>query len=103
MNVTYDKLSSERYSARDTAKPINFYCNAPTAQAVHLVGDFNGWDPDSHAMTRRVDGWWFLQVSLSHGHHQYRFLVDGKPTLDPRATGVARNELGEEVSLVAVS
>jgi hypothetical protein len=54
-------------------------------------------------MERRVDGCWFLQVLLTHGHHQYRFLVDGKPILDPHATGVAHNEVNEEVSLVAVS
>jgi hypothetical protein len=42
-------------------------------------------------------------VPLSHGHHQYRFLVDGKPMLDPQAMGIARNEQNEQVSLVAVS
>jgi hypothetical protein len=31
------------------------------------------------------------------------FLVDGKPTLDPRAQGVAPNEANEKVSLLAVS
>jgi 1,4-alpha-glucan branching enzyme len=41
-------------------------------------------------MQRRDDGWWFIQVMLIHGHHQYRFLVDGKPVLDPRAAGVGR-------------
>lgn len=90
-------------SARDMAKPINFYCDAPKAQAVHVVGDFNRWNPSTHPMERRVDGWWFLQVPLTHGHHQYRFLADGKPMLDPHATGVAHNERNEEVSLIAVS
>jgi 1,4-alpha-glucan branching enzyme len=84
-------------------KPINFYCAAPKAKVVYLVGDFNGWDPTSHPMERRVDGWWFRQVRLAHGHHQYHFLVDGTPTLDPRATGVSRNARDEEVSVVAVS
>jgi hypothetical protein len=50
-----------------------------------------------------VDGWWFIQVPLTHGHHQYRFVADGKPMLDPHAAGVARNERNEEVSLVAAS
>ena len=35
-------------------------------------------------MQRRDDGWWFIQIMLPHGHHQYRFLVDDKPVLDPR-------------------
>jgi hypothetical protein len=54
-------------------------------------------------MKQRPDGAWYLQTPLSHGHHHYQFLVDGKPVLDPRAQGVARNEKGEKVSLVSVS
>jgi len=84
-------------------KPINFYCTAPKAQTVALIGDFNGWDPASHPMQRRIDGWWFLQIPLVHGHHQYLFLVDGAPTLDPHATGASRNERYSRVSLIAVS
>ena len=91
------------YSAREMAKPVNFYCAAPGAKSVTLAGDFNEWDPSSLPMKRRVDGCWFLQVPLTHGHHRYRFLVDGRPMLDPHATGVARDERNEEFSLVAVS
>jgi len=54
-------------------------------------------------MQRLVDGWWSARVELCHGHHQYRFLVDGRPMLDPHATGVARDEQDEHVSLIAVS
>ena len=102
MNITFGKPRSDRYSAKGMAKPINFYCDAPNAQTVQLVGDFNNWNPATLPMERREDGWWFLQVPLTHGHHQYRFLVDGRPMLDTRATGVTHNECGEEVSLVAV-
>ena len=56
-----------------------------------------------YLMKKQADGSWFTQVSLNHGHHHYQFLVDGKPTLDPRAQGVARNERNEKVSLLSVS
>ena len=85
------------------AKPVNFFCVAPEAQSVTLVGDFNDWRPNAHAMERQTDGSWHLQVPLNHGHHHYAFLVDGKPVLDPRAMGIARNEKNERVSLIAVS
>jgi 1,4-alpha-glucan branching enzyme len=98
-----EQLNNHGYSAKNMAKPVNFYCWAPNAKTVHLAGDFNRWDPKSFPMERRVDGWWFLQVPLTHGHHQYHFLVDGEPVLDPQATGVASNVANEEVSLVAVS
>ena len=85
------------------AKPVNFVCVAPQARQVHLAGDFNDWHPTAHPMHRQPDGNWLLQVHLSHGHHHYRFLVDGKPVLDPHAQGVARDHEGAKVSLVAVS
>ena len=85
------------------AKPISFFCTAPGAESVFLVGDFNAWDSTAHPMERRMDGSWFLQVPLPHGHHRYQFLVDGKPMLDPKATGIARNPWNERVSLIAVS
>ena len=74
MNITFDKSTNDRYSARNMAKPVNFYCSAPTAQFVSLVGDFNGWNPLANPMRRQPDGCWFAQVQLSHGHHRYCFL-----------------------------
>jgi hypothetical protein len=54
-------------------------------------------------MKKSFEGSWTVQIQLSHGHHHYQFLIDGKPTLDPRAQGIARNEKNEKVSLLAVS
>jgi 1,4-alpha-glucan branching enzyme len=95
------RIGNGRYSAHNSHKPISFFCAAPRAKLVELVGDFSHWQP--LPMSRSVDGWWLAQVELCHGHHRYRFLVDGQPTLDPRATGIVRDEHGERVSLVAVS
>jgi 1,4-alpha-glucan branching enzyme len=103
MSTTLDRPSGTHDQPTRTSKPINFYCFAPEAQAVFLMGDFNRWNPASLPMQRKPDGWWFLQVPLLHGHHQYQFLVDGTPTLDPHATGVTRNERYARVSLIAVS
>jgi 1,4-alpha-glucan branching enzyme len=103
MNSTLGRSTNDRYSAQNMVKPVNFYCLAPTAQFVCLVGDFNGWNPLANPMCRQVDGCWFVQVKLTHGHHRYCFLVDGEPTLDPRGAGITCNERNERVSLIAVS
>ncbi len=95
--------TTNRYSARNMAKPVNFFCSAPGARNVCVVGDFNEWQPGAHPMERQPDGSWKAVLSLNHGHHHYRFLVDGKPTLDPRATGTAHNEKHERVSLISIS
>lgn len=91
-----------RLLPKKTVKPVNFICMAAEAKFVSLVGDFNQWQPHATPMKRQPDGCWLVQVSLGPGHHHYQFLVDGKPALDPRAQGIARNERGEKVSLIAV-
>jgi 1,4-alpha-glucan branching enzyme len=85
------------------SKRINFFCIAPRASCVTVIGDFNDWAPDHTPMKRQPDGAWHAQILLHHGHHHYQFLVDGVPTLDPRAQGIARNHRNERVALIAVS
>jgi 1,4-alpha-glucan branching enzyme len=96
-------FTPDRYSAKKMAKPVNFVCVAPGATQVHLTGDFNAWDPLANPMRRQPDGAWLIQMPLHHGHHHYVFLVDGKPVLDPKAHGVARDPKGHRVSLIAIS
>ena len=82
---------------------VDFFCHAPEAKQVSLIGDFNGWEPTANPMNRMPDGGWVLRLELPHGHHQYLFLVDGKPMLDPNAMGKVHNERNETVSLIAIS
>ncbi|MCL4854318.1 MAG: thioredoxin domain-containing protein [Verrucomicrobia bacterium] len=93
----------ERYSAKRTRHHVNFFCEAPEAKSVRLVGDFNEWDPAATPMKQMPDGRWMASLELPHGHHRYLFIVDGTPTLDPKASGVARDDRNRPVSLIAVS
>lgn len=92
-----------RYSPKRNLHRANFFCLAPQARQVSLLGDFNHWNPAAAPMRRMPDGRWMASLELPHGYHQYLYLVDGQPVLDPDATGKARNERNEPVSLVAVS
>jgi 1,4-alpha-glucan branching enzyme len=89
--------------AHKTVKPVNFRYLGVAAKAVSIVGDFNEWQPEATPMKRHYDGSWQTQVPLSHGHHQYAFIVDGQLIQDSRAFGAARNAAGQKVSLIAVS
>lgn len=91
------------YSAKRTRHHVDFFCRAPDAERVCLIGDFNEWQPAANPMQRLPDGCWIASLELPHGHHQYLFLVDGHPTLDANGYGIARNDRNERVSLVAVS
>ena len=96
-------LTSGGQSGRRPLHLVDFIYMAPEAKSVALIGDFNKWEPNAHPMTRMPDGGWRIRVELPHGHHQYLFLVDGKPTLDPNAMGKVHNERDETVSLIAIS
>ena len=76
-----------RYPIQRPLHLVDFFCHAPNAKAVYLCGDFNEWDPAALPMDRMPDGGWVVRVPLSHGYHQYYFVVDGTPVLDPRSTG----------------
>jgi 1,4-alpha-glucan branching enzyme len=65
-----------------------FFCAAPQAKNVSLLGDFNGWQPAAQPLQRTPDGGWTARLERRHGSHRYLFLVDGKPALDPRAQGI---------------
>lgn len=90
-------------SIKRTLKPVNFYFRNPSAKSVSLIGEFNNWNRLTHPMRRREDGWWFVEVPLTHGHHHYLFLVDGVQTLDPLASGTVEIEPFNKVSITAVS
>ncbi len=101
MDTLHHPSTGSPYSAKNSLKPVNFYCAAPEAGHVEIVGDFNHWHP--LPMQRLLDGWWFMRLDLCHGHHLYRFIVDGQPTLDPSALGIGWDEHQERASLIAVS
>jgi 1,4-alpha-glucan branching enzyme len=98
---TCDTLS--RYSAKRSLHRVSFFCQAPEAQHVSVIGDFNNWNPNAIPMIRQPDGKWMASLELRHGYHQYVFLADGKRVLDPNAYGKTRDSQGEPVSLAAIS
>ena len=95
--------TTKRLASKSGVVSVNFICSAPEARHVSVIGDFNDWQPEANPMRRQPDGAWWLQLQISPGHHHYQVLVDGKPILDPRAQGVARNQQNQRVSLIAVS
>jgi 1,4-alpha-glucan branching enzyme len=58
---------------------VTFELPASTwADSVHVVGDFNGWNPDASPMGRAHDEAWRLIVDLEQpGRYRCAYLVDG--------------------------
>ena len=76
---SYEKLGSQLHVA-DGVAGVNFAVWAPNAEAVSVVGDFNGWDGQRHVMQKRIpSGIWELFVpGIGAGTlYKYRVHVDG--------------------------
>jgi hypothetical protein len=91
---------------RDAPAPmpeiVRFALAAPSARAVALAGDFNGWRPDATPMQRGADGVWLVQVPLSRGNWSYSFVVDGKWVEDPLAENWRADGFGGKNAVVRV-
>ena len=64
-------------------KPVAFRWTIMGANAVHLVGEFNNWDPQAHPLKMAKDGIWKVTVRLKPGSYEYMFVVDGEWRDDP--------------------
>ena len=51
---------------------------APAADNVHLVGDFNKWDPRATPMMALKSGDYTIKLNLDTGRdYEFRYLIDG--------------------------
>lgn len=65
-------------------KGIYFGVWAPHAQAVHLVGDFNGWNPEANPMTKVGQSgiWEYFNAGMQVGE-LYKFAITTDTGKDP--------------------
>ncbi len=83
------------------ARAIVFELDAPDAQSVQVLGDFNRWSRNVSSMQRGSDGRWRLTTMLPPGRYVYAFLVDGRrfqrdpvrDAVEDRDFGVTGSEL----------
>ena len=62
-------MSMSPYGAHKTLRALNFVCNAPQAQSVSLVGDFNGWNPEQTALEQKLAEGLFLELARKLDAH----------------------------------
>ena len=74
-----------------------------TAQEVCIAGSFNDWHPGATPMIRLNDGKWAKELSLTPGHYEYRFVVDGEWVNDPAATELIPNPFGTANAVLLVT
>lgn len=106
------RFEANREPAPTKGRVVEFRPNAGAGAlkvwAVHIAGDFNGWagpgDVDEIAMRSRVDGSFFVGLTLPDGAYRYRFIVnESDVVLDPANAGaVSRAADGSPASVLAV-
>ncbi len=82
---------------------VTFTYADPGANAVSVVGSFNGWSPETHRLQKTTEGAWELTLSLAPGRYSYRFLIDQKKqVLDPSTELTEPDGYGGKNSVVVV-
>jgi 1,4-alpha-glucan branching enzyme len=82
---SYEKLGAQLHVA-DGVAGVNFSVWAPNAEAVSVVGDFNGWDGQRHAMQKRIpSGIWELFVPGIGAGTLYKYRVKADGSMSDRA------------------
>jgi hypothetical protein len=90
-------------ASADTVHVVRFVLDAPNAQSVALVGDFNGWSRTATPLDAgEAPGRWTISLTLPSGRHEYAFVVDGEEWVADPATSSMRDEFGVESSIVRV-
>lgn len=76
--MTRRKEKRQEPRKKQNHKKTMFKFLAPEAQSVQLAGDFNAWIPEAHPLKKTSNGVWKVNLNLSPGRYEYRFLVDGQ-------------------------
>ena len=100
--MTKRKETKKESSKKQNHKRATFKIMAPEAQSVLLAGDFNAWNPDAHPLRRSSNGLWKINLNLSPGSYEYRFLVDGQWQNDPNCKSFAPNPFGDDNCVITL-
>lgn len=72
----------------------SFELDAPSANEVLLIGDFNSWNASGLRLKKDKTGLWKLELELKPGRYEYKFIVDGKWQNDPLNANTVLNSYG---------
>lgn len=76
------------------AAKTSFELAAPYASEVLLIGDFNAWNAGGIPLKKCKNGSWKLELELTPGKYEYKFIVDGEWQNDPANTNTVINSFG---------
>lgn len=83
-------------------KRVTMTFEAPYAETVSLMGDFNQWNAKKHPMKQTAHGAWQKIIVVPPGRYEYRFMVDGRWRNDPANDRTCANCFGSTNNILGV-
>ncbi|MCD6294915.1 MAG: glycogen-binding domain-containing protein [Deltaproteobacteria bacterium] len=83
-------------------KRVTMTFEAPDAETVSLMGDFNQWNAKKHPMKQVEHGVWRKIIVVPPGRYEYRFMVDGRWRNDPANNQTRANCFGSTNNILGV-
>ncbi len=101
-NLTSEILNMNKVDMDTIVK--EFFLHAPKANAVYVLGDFNGWKKCKTNSLTKFDqgGEWSAHFNLKKGRYRYKYLVDDKWVHDPSNTETVTNIFGTKDSILTL-
>jgi hypothetical protein len=81
---------------------VRFVFDQAVDMPVFLVGDFNGWDEESHRMELQEDGTYHAVLKLNPGEFEFKYKCGYTWSNDRTAHKYLKNCWGSENSIVVV-
>ncbi|MGM0497251.1 MAG: isoamylase early set domain-containing protein [Bacteroidota bacterium] len=82
-------------TATTTKKRVTFQVKAEPGSEVYVAGDFNNWEPKKKLTNKNNDGVFKGTMLLGrHKRYEYKFIINGKWSVDPNCDEWVPNSLG---------
>ena len=96
-------VKNARPSRKAVTRWIPIEVKLSGARDVVITGDFVQWAPQGVPLSYDGGETWRTALDLAAGEYQYRLIVDGVWTDDPKATKRVPNEYGSENCVLVVT
>ena len=93
----------EKKATGGNKKKVRFELSAEPGNLVYVAGTFNNWDPAANPLKDNPDSGHFKAVlSLPEGTYEYKFIVNGVWSSDPKCPDWVPDGCGSLNSVVKV-
>jgi len=95
--------SAMKTTKKTARKRVNLELTGKPGSDVFVAGSFNDWDPTAKPLKRvDGDGQYRATLMLPKGRHEYKFVVDGVWSADPKNAEWVANGQGSPNSVLIV-